>query len=89
MQYQREGDRHLLIPANGFAGGTNALSLSHFEIAQHALFSGCIYRFDGETIEGHELIARLSNLPKEAARANIPLYLPEMHTGKTKGRAVD
>ena len=89
MQYQTSGDRHILIPAEGFAGGTSALSLSHHEIAQHALFSGCSYRFGGETIEGHELIARLSRTTKEASTATIPLYLPSMHTGKTKGRTVD
>ena len=88
MQYQTSGDRHILIPAEGFAGGTGALSLSHHEIAQHALFSGCTYRFEGETIDGHELISRLSRPPKAAPRATIPLYLPEMHT-KTKGRSVD
>ena len=89
MQYQREGDRHLLIPAEGFAGGTKVLSLDRYEIAQHALFSGCSYRFEGEAIDGHELIDRINQKPKVVARAGIPLYLPEMHRGKTKGRTVD
>ena len=89
MQYQTSGDRHILIPAEGFAGGTGALTLNWHEIAQHALFSGCSYRFGGETIDGHELIARLTEAPKEAPKATIPLYLPSMHTGKTKGRTVD
>ena len=89
MQYQKSGDRHLLIPAEGFAGGTGALNLSHHEIAQHALFGGCRYRFEGEIIEGHELIARLSEVPKAVPRAAIPLHLPSMHRGKTKGRSVD
>lgn len=89
MQYQKSGDRHLLIPAKGFAGGSKALSLDHHEIAQHALFSGCIYRFEGEPIDGHELIGRLSEVRKEPAKAKIPLYLPEMHKTKTNGRSVD
>lgn len=89
MQYQQAGDRHLLIPATGFAGGTAALNLSHHEIAQHALFSGCTYRFEREELSGHDLICRLPKEPKVAARAGIPLYLPEMHHKKTKGRSVD
>ena len=89
MQYQQAGDRHLLIPATGFAGGTNALSLSWHEIAQHALFSGCTYRFEREELSGHDLICRLSRKPNAAPIAGIPLYLPEMHHKKITGRSVD